>query len=184
MTTHQHLLYTCRQYRLLIAGSRQATPVMLERAAQAVERAKARGWAILVGDNPLGVDAAVVAACNRFHVNYVCFGISAKPRNQQIRTVQQGGSGRYLRVAGADYAARDRNMADVADQGCSSGMNRAHRSRVRHMQQFGKPADRLTSRPSIRLSHRPRWSRRRSPRSRRRWSRSFSIRRPVRTRTR
>ncbi len=146
MTTQQHLLYTCRQYRLLIAGSRKATPVMLERAAQAVERAKARGWAILVGDNPLGVDAAVVAACNRFNVNYVCFGISAKPRNQQIRTVQQGGLGRYLRVAGADYAARDRNMADVADQGLFiwNGESRGTAAGYAYMQQLGKPADRLT----------------------------------------
>ena len=71
---------TARQYRLLIAGSRHATEVMLQAARKAVERAKANGWAIHVGDAE-GVDAAVVAACNELGVNYVCFGLGPKPRN-------------------------------------------------------------------------------------------------------
>ena len=76
-------LYTVRQYRLFISGSRQATPAMLQTAYKAVERAKANGWAVLVGDAQ-GVDAAVIETCNALQVNYVCFGISAKPRNRFI----------------------------------------------------------------------------------------------------
>src|SRR5258708_282092 len=46
----QNPVYTVRQFRLLISGSRKATPPMLTAAFKAVERAKANGWSILVGD--------------------------------------------------------------------------------------------------------------------------------------
>src|SRR5450631_1891991 len=119
MSTQSNPVYNARQYRLLIAGSRQASTVMLQKAAQAVERAKVNGWAVLVGDAD-GVDSAVIAACNQFEVNYLCCGISPKPRAATFLSVQQGGSGRYLRVGSPkayDYTARDRYMVDLADRG-------------------------------------------------------------------
>src|SRR5262245_54002635 len=106
-------IYTCRQYRLLIAGSRSATSEMLAKACQAVERAKVNGCAILVGDAE-GIDSAVIAACNKLQVNYVCFGISQRPRSTTYTDIKNGGTGRYIRVASQnhpDYAARDRYMA-------------------------------------------------------------------------
>jgi hypothetical protein len=95
MSNDKPLVYSCRQYRLLVAGSRQATNAMFHAACKAVERAKANGWAIHVGDAK-GVDAAVVAACNELNVNYVCFGLGNNPRNPHV---VESTTGRYWRVA-------------------------------------------------------------------------------------
>src|SRR5216684_393027 len=91
---------------------------MLTAAFKAVERAKANGWAILVGDAE-GVDAAVIDACNALQVNYVCFGISTKPRNGRVAYIHDGGTGRYWRVdvkTAYDYTSRDQRMIDLADR--------------------------------------------------------------------
>ena len=45
--------------RLLVTGSRKATPAMIEYARKAVSRARERGWEVIVGDAS-GVDAAVM----------------------------------------------------------------------------------------------------------------------------
>lgn len=64
---------------LLITGSRDASPSMLEHAARCVQRAKEHGWGILVGDAP-GVDTAVVHACQSLFVPFHCYGITPEPR--------------------------------------------------------------------------------------------------------
>ncbi|MEP7287893.1 MAG: hypothetical protein ABI947_19250 [Chloroflexota bacterium] len=145
MSTERPLVYSCRQYRLLIAGSRQATEAMLHAAYKAVVRARANGWAIHVGDAQ-GVDAAVVAACNELGVNYVCFGLGSAPRNSQV---SGSVTGRYWRVApdkAKDYAARDRVMVDCSDRGLFiwNGQSKGTLAGHTYMQQLGKPVDLLT----------------------------------------
>jgi hypothetical protein len=113
--------YTCRQFRLLIAGSRDVSPDMLRTASQAVARAKANGWLVLVGDNPQGVDDAVIDACDEMGVNVMVFGVAAQPRKGSRRP------GSYWRVdtkfetgggyvPGRAYTERDRYMIDLADR--------------------------------------------------------------------
>ena len=45
-------------HHVLIAGSRYATREMLDYARRAVQRAHAKGYTIIVGDNPKGVDCS------------------------------------------------------------------------------------------------------------------------------
>lgn len=47
---------------VLIAGSRKATAEMLDYARRVVRRAHQRGFTIMVGDNPKGVDIAACAS--------------------------------------------------------------------------------------------------------------------------
>ncbi|MCC6976434.1 MAG: DNA-processing protein DprA [Anaerolineae bacterium] len=78
-------IHTCRQYRLLITGSRQATPEMLAMAQRAVSRAHEKGWMVIVGDNPQGVDAAVIEACDALGVKVLVCGTTREPRKASIR---------------------------------------------------------------------------------------------------
>jgi hypothetical protein len=102
---------------ILIAGSRHATRAMLAYARRAVLRAHQLGWTILVGDNPRGIDLAVVQACRRLKVPASSSPASPASRDFGCR------HGRYVMVtrdlyrsAGGDllggYTARDRWMVD------------------------------------------------------------------------
>jgi hypothetical protein len=102
---------------LMIAGSRHATREMLDYARRAVQRAHQLGWTILVGDNPKGVDMAVVQECRRLKAKVIVAGIANFPRNYGCK------HGSYIKVtrdlyrsAGGDllsgYTARDRWMVD------------------------------------------------------------------------
>jgi hypothetical protein len=141
-------VHTCRQYRLLIAGSRHASPEMLQTARQAVARAKANGWMVLVGDNPKGVDAAVIDACDEMGVHVMVFGVAAWPRKGSKR------AGSYWRVhvkfeqdadyiPGSAYTARDRYMIDLADR-CffiHNGLSRGTQAGYDYAVSRAKPAD-------------------------------------------
>jgi hypothetical protein len=142
------VLYAPRQFRLLVVGSRHATPDMLNKAGTVVERARANGWAILVGDAD-GVDTAVIAACNRVGVNYAVFGISTRPRSQAFRDIEAGGTGRYIRHIphkSGDYSARDRFMVDVADRVLClwNGTSKGTKAAYEYAKSLGKPVDLLT----------------------------------------
>ena len=50
---------------VLITGSRDASPEMLAYARRAVQRTHRLDWTVLVGDNPKGIDLAVVRECRR-----------------------------------------------------------------------------------------------------------------------
>jgi hypothetical protein len=140
--------YTCRQFRLLIAGSRDASPDMLRTATQAVARAKANGWLVLVGDNPRGVDAAVIDACDKMGVNVMVFGVSAQPRKGSRR------EGSFWRVdtkyeaedgyvPGQAYTERDHYMIALADR-CffiHDGFSRGTKAGYEYAIRAGKPAD-------------------------------------------
>lgn len=108
--------------QIMIAGSRYATREMLDYARKVVRRAHAKGYTIVVGDNPKGVDMAVVQECRRLKAKVLVVGVTNRPRN--------GGCahGGYVKVErdtyramGGDlldkYTVRDRWMVDNATMG-------------------------------------------------------------------
>ena len=107
---------------LMIAGSRYATREMLDYTCRAVRRAHRLGWMILVGDNPKGVDMAVVRECRRSQVPVIVAGVGNFPRNGGCK------HGSYIKVnrdtyraAGGHllnrYTVRDRWLVDNAQIG-------------------------------------------------------------------
>ena len=113
---------TKQTVHVLIAGSRDATPEMLDYARRAVRRAKDRNYTIMVGDNPKGVDIAVVRECRRLRVPVIVAGANNFPRNGGCK------HGSYIKVPQDTYRAskghllnrytvRDRWMVDNAQIG-------------------------------------------------------------------
>jgi hypothetical protein len=138
--------------RLLITGSRDATPAMLDMARHAVARAKANGWEIVVGDAP-GVDTAVVDACKEFEVFGECYGITERPRcnitgNNYVsyiwisRTIEYGRRDVHV-YQGATYLERDRQMVQVANRCFAICLNRSRGTMYTYNSavQRGIPAD-------------------------------------------
>lgn len=102
---------------VLIAGSRQASAEMIAYARRVVQRAHQLGWTVVVGDNPQGVETAVVRECRRLRTNVIVAGVANIPRNGG------GKIGSYVKVdrelyrsAGGSllnaYTVRDRWMVD------------------------------------------------------------------------
>lgn len=107
---------------LLIAGSRYATREAIHYARRVVRRAHELGYTILVGDNPKGVDMAVVQECRRLKAHIVVVGLTNGPRNggcthgsyvKVDRDTYRSAGGRLL----DRYAVRDRYLADMAQCG-------------------------------------------------------------------
>ncbi len=107
---------------LLIAGSRYASREMLDYTRRAVRRAHERGYTIVVGDNPKGVDLAGRCGCRRLKVPVIVAGAINYPRNGGCK------HGSYVKVHRDTYRAanghplnrytvRDRWMADTATLG-------------------------------------------------------------------
>jgi hypothetical protein len=121
---------------LFISGSRQASPSMIRYARRAVQRAGQLGWVVLVGDNPNGIDPAVVAACDEHSVDVLVAGIADRPRN--------GGSahGEYVQCPAHTYKERDRYLADLADEGLFiwNGRSPGTKAAYDYMVTLGKPA--------------------------------------------
>jgi hypothetical protein len=144
--------------QIMIAGSRYATREMLDYARKVVRRAHAKGYTIVVGDNPQGVDMAVVQECRRLKAKVLVVGVTNRPRN--------GGCahGGYVKVErdtyramGGDlldkYTVRDRWMVDNATMGIfiwngdSRGTKQGHdymvsRGKEAHLMTFEKGARR------------------------------------------
>ena len=108
-----------QEQTVLIAGSREATREMLDYARRAVRRAHERGYTVLAGDNPKGVDMAVVRECRRLKTPVIVAGPNSFPRNGGCK------HGSYVRIDRDTYPAasgyrlnrytvRDRWMADTA----------------------------------------------------------------------
>ncbi|MBN1965318.1 MAG: hypothetical protein JW910_11785 [Anaerolineae bacterium] len=145
-----------REQVVLIAGSRNATPQMLDYARRAVRRAHERGYTIVVGDNPKGVDMAVMRECRRLKTPVIVAGAGNFPRNGGCQ------HGSYVKVhhdtyraAGGyllnRYTVRDRWMADNAQiglflwNGDSPGTKAGHeymvgRGKDAHLVNFGAEA--------------------------------------------
>jgi ribonuclease HI len=107
---------------LMIAGSRDATPQMLDYARRAVRRAQECGYTVVVGDNPKGVDMAVARECRRLKTPVMVAGAGNFPRNGGCK------HGSYVKVhrdtyraAGGyplnRYTVRDRWLVDTAQIG-------------------------------------------------------------------
>lgn len=154
-------VYTCRQYRLLITGSRHATPEMLDMARRAVTRAKSNGWMVLVGDNPQGVDAAVIDACDALGVNVLVCGTAPQPRKGS----QREGSYWQVDMKRRDdddatlfdgYAARDRWMIDLCDRMLAiwNGQSRGTKAGFDYARQIRKTANLVTFEPPQKASTR------------------------------
>lgn len=129
-------------YCLFIAGSRQATPAMLQTAYRAVERAKEHGWTVLVGDNPQGVDVAVVRACDRLGIDVTVIGIARQPRNGGSRRR----SSHYIWYQTGSYTQRDRYLASMADRGLFiwNGASRGTKAVHDYMATLDKPVHLMT----------------------------------------
>jgi ribonuclease HI len=110
------------EVHIMIAGSRYASRQMLYYARKVVRRAHAKGYTIIVGDNPKGVDMAVVQECHRLKAKVIVAGVTHRPRNGgcphgSYVKVEQG----TYRAAGGQffqrYHVRDRWMVDNANRG-------------------------------------------------------------------
>src|SRR5258708_23502047 len=141
-------VHSCRQYRLLIAGSRHANAEMRQTASQAVARAKANGWMVLVGDNPKGIDAAVIDACDAMGVNVMVFGVTTQPRKGNQRPdsywrvdTKFEPDGDYM--PGKAYTERDRYMIDLCDRAffIHDGLSRGTKAGYDYGVSAAKPAD-------------------------------------------
>jgi ribonuclease HI len=110
------------EINILIAGSRFANREALDYARRVVRRVHQLGHTIVVGDNPKGVDMAVVQECRRLKAKVLVVGVTNRPRN--------GGCshGGYVKVERDTYRAagghlydryhvRDRWMVDNSQRG-------------------------------------------------------------------
>jgi ribonuclease HI len=107
---------------IMIAGSRYANREALDYARRVVRRVHQLGHTIVVGDNPKGVDMAVVQECRRLKAKVLVVGVTNNPRN--------GGCshGSYVKIERDTYRAagghlfdryhvRDRWMVDNSQRG-------------------------------------------------------------------
>lgn len=135
----QHITY------ILIAGSRDATPQMLDYARKVVRHAHAKGFTVLVGDNPRGVDMAVVRECRRLKVSVIVAGAGNFPRNggckhgnyvKVHRDIYRGANGYLLNR----YIVRDRWLVDNAQLGVFiwDGESPGTEAGFKYMQSRGK----------------------------------------------
>ena len=110
------------EVNIMIAGSRYANREALDYARRVVRRVHQLGHTIVVGDNPKGVDMAVVQECRRLKAKVLVVGVTNRPRN--------GGCshGGYIKVERDTYRAagghlfdryhvRDRWMVDNSQRG-------------------------------------------------------------------
>jgi hypothetical protein len=107
---------------LMIAGSHYSTRGALDYARRVVQRAHQLGYMIVVGDNPKGVDMAVVQECRRLKAKVLVVGIANFPRNGGCSHGSYAKVERdTYRVAGGylldGYHTRDRWMVDNATLG-------------------------------------------------------------------
>ncbi len=94
------------EYRIMIAGSRYLSDKGLDYARRVVQRAHDRGYTIVVGDHPKGVDMAVVRECRRLKARVVVVGITNYPRNSGCS------QGSYVKVERDGYRAASGSLLD------------------------------------------------------------------------
>ena len=69
----------------MIAWSRVVNDKMLDYAHRCVSHAIDNGWTMVVGDNPKGVDQAVVEELNKLaYAHVIVVGIARNPRNEGV----------------------------------------------------------------------------------------------------
>jgi hypothetical protein len=121
--------------KLLISGSRNASPEALRYAKRIVLRARELGWEIVVGDAE-GIDYEVAKLCREYGVPFHTYGVTQAHRTLDVSADQ------YTRVEG-DYLARDRYVCELADRGMFiwNGVSRGTKYTHDYMVKLGKPAD-------------------------------------------
>lgn len=120
--------------KILITGSREATPAMLELVDQLILDAKADGDEIIVGDAD-GVDARVIEQCDLLKVPVTVYGADEKLRRRAKTGYNYGLRG--------TYPDRDKYMAEKADH-CAAVWNGASTGTRFTFQQaaiLGKPVE-------------------------------------------
>ncbi|MEO8613290.1 MAG: RNase H family protein, partial [Chloroflexota bacterium] len=94
------------EMHIMIAGSRYANREALDYARRVVRRVHQLGHTIVVGDNPKGVDMAVVQECRRLKAKVLVVGVTNRPRN--------GGCshGSYVKIERDTYRAAGGHLFD------------------------------------------------------------------------
>lgn len=126
--------------RVLICGSRDASPFMLDIAHYAVQRAKVKRLIVTVGDAS-GVDAQVVQSCIDLDVPFVCFGITPVPRIKDLvieNYIQVHPYGQRSWIYG--YLQRDKVMVNCSDTvfGIWNGVSRGTKYTCDYAEKLGK----------------------------------------------
>jgi len=118
--------------KILITGSRDATPEMLELVDQIVLDAKADGDEIIVGDAD-GVDSRVIYQCDLLKVPVTVYGAYEKLRRRAKTGLNYGLKG--------TYPERDKYMAEKADCciACWNGVSRGTEITINAAKLLGIP---------------------------------------------
>jgi hypothetical protein len=109
LLTDQVQVWIATMPRVLISGSREASAKLCANAVLHARHAFSEGKRVIVGDNPQGVDAAVVRACEENGYIYSCYGKDPQARN---------GAKHYVQLKVSTYKERDLKMVRLANQVC------------------------------------------------------------------
>lgn len=98
----------------LISGSRKATPGMLRHARAVVRRCLDHQYTVVVGDNPEGIDRAVIEFCDKLGMDPAIFTVGETNRARLAIAKKRipGNIGTK-----EDFHNRDQIMCDLADMG-------------------------------------------------------------------
>jgi hypothetical protein len=118
--------------KVLITGSRQATPAMLAKVEEVVLWVKRQGAELLVGDAP-GVDAHVRVCAEALSVPTTVYGAYGRLRGRRRGHEQ-------VVVVPEAYAVRDRLMAQACDLCIAiwNGRSRGTNATVDYARRLGK----------------------------------------------
>lgn len=132
---------------LLIAGSRYINAAGIAYAEKAVRRAHELGWTVVVGDNPKGIDRAVIDECSRLKAKFVVVAAnetrytgSAEVRPEGLFEIEGGSVVVHQNVS---YAQRDQIMVTLAHKslfiwnGESKGTKAGYDFAVELIQKYG-----------------------------------------------
>ena len=149
----------------VIAGSRFISAGAEAKVAQLLREYRERGYIIVVGDNPKGVDALVARECFNQHYPVLMVGITDTPRNAECAHIPVfignkfsefwgRGQAQYYHRAATEawmhpkyrYQARDRWMIDLATEGSFiwNGKSPGTKAGYDYMVSLGKTAELIT----------------------------------------
>lgn len=114
---------------LLITGSREATPAMLDYARRCVDRAFELNYEIIVGDAE-GVDECVMKHAHALGAMCIVYGANGKLRRQTTSCSPE--------IVAGNYLARDKAMALACDR-CIAIWN-GHSRGTMHTLNYAKAA--------------------------------------------
>lgn len=121
--------------KVLVCGSRNMIPEMLDRIERSIQWAHGQGHTIICGDAP-GVDSAVMVMACKLDMLVNVYGVTPEPRNiccDKHRAL-------YIQVNG-NYLARDRVMVNESDRVVGFCLNQSPGTMYtcRYANDMGKP---------------------------------------------